>query len=167
MSPIIGQYSIDNIGRVRIFSHSGGYYTIGNMAIVGGVTATKDLCLFDSLYADFSQFDKFVQDNLLSFGSSSNDYRFSSIFTATGGTYQNNQMSSELRQRRAAGQDQEEDYSKLKKKRITLETFDLYAKVAAEESVKTSAGGGLSLASIVVIVIIIHVFEWFLLFLQK
>ena len=63
--------------------------------------------------------------------------------------------SSELRQRaRAAGFDQEEDYSKLKKKRITLETFDLYAKVAAEESVKTSAGGGLSLASIVVIVIL-------------
>jgi len=63
-------------------------------------------------------------------------------------------MSSELRQRRAIGQNEEEDYSKSKRKRITLETFDLYAKVAAEESVKTSAGGGLSLASIVVIIIL-------------
>ena len=61
---------------------------------------------------------------------------------------------SELRQRRAAGREDEEDFSKLKRKRISLETFDLYAKVSAEESVKTSAGGGLSLASIVVIVIL-------------
>ena len=48
-------------------------------------------------------------------------------------------MSSELRQRRAIGQNEEEDYSKSKRKRITLETFDLYAKVAAEESVLKQA----------------------------
>jgi hypothetical protein len=91
LNPIIGSYSVNNVGRVRIFSHSGGYYTIGNMAIVGGVDATKDICLLDSLYADFDQFDQFVQENLMSFGSSDLDYRFSSVYSSTGGTYQNNQ----------------------------------------------------------------------------
>jgi hypothetical protein len=37
MAPIIGKYSANDVSRVRIFSHSGGYYVIGNMAIVGGI----------------------------------------------------------------------------------------------------------------------------------
>eukprot|EP01035_Chromulina_nebulosa_P028736 gene28736-37980_t len=50
-----------------------------------------DLCLLDSLYADFDQFDQFVQTHLSQFGTSYKDYRFSSIYTLDGGTYYNNQ----------------------------------------------------------------------------
>ena len=63
---------------------------IGNMATVGGMDNVFDLCLFDSLYADFDQFDQFVQSHLPSFGVYYSDYRFSSIYTLDGGTYQNN-----------------------------------------------------------------------------
>ncbi len=90
IAPIIGNYSTENIARIRIFSHSGGYYTIGNMATVGGSDKVRDLCLLDSLYANMEQFDAYVQDNLSHFGVGLDDYRFSSVFSLQGGTYQNN-----------------------------------------------------------------------------
>jgi len=46
--------------------------------------------LFDSLYADMPQFDAFVTANLASFGNSDAQYRFSSVYTASGGTAANN-----------------------------------------------------------------------------
>jgi len=84
--------SLEDIHRVRIYSHSGGYYVIGNMAAVGGLTpVVKELCLLDSLYADFAHFDDFVTSNLANFGTTNDEeYRFSSVYTADGGTYQNN-----------------------------------------------------------------------------
>lgn len=86
-SPVIGLHGLDSISRIRIFSHSGGYYTIGNMATVGGMGAVvKELCLLDSLYTDFAQFDAFVQLHLCELGK----YRFSSVYTSDGGTYNNN-----------------------------------------------------------------------------
>lgn len=92
MPPYIGAFSVDAVDRVRIFSHSGGYYTIGAMATVGGMGAVvKELELLDSLYANFDEFDTFVQDNLCSFGLGVSDYRFSSVYSADGGTYSNNQ----------------------------------------------------------------------------
>jgi len=91
MVSIIGSYSVDDIERVRIYSHSGGYYVIGNMAIVGEVNQVYELCLFDSLYADFQQFDAFVLNNIKSFGLNYNNYRFSSIFSLNGGTKENNE----------------------------------------------------------------------------
>jgi len=92
MGPILNRrYDLTSINRIRIFSHSGGYYSIGNMAIVGGMLDTvKDLTLFDSLYANFDQFDSYVVNNLNNFGLTSQDFRFSSIFTEDGGTYKNN-----------------------------------------------------------------------------
>ena len=63
----------------------------GNMAAVGEVPQVRDLCLFDSLYADFAHFDAFVQSNLASFGPGIDQFRFSSIYTLSGGTYNNNQ----------------------------------------------------------------------------
>jgi hypothetical protein len=92
MVPYIGSFSIEAVDRVRIYSHSGGYYTIGAMATVGGMgAAVKDLELLDSLYANFDEFDAFVQDNLCSFGVGVSNYRFSSVYSADGGTYSNNQ----------------------------------------------------------------------------
>lgn len=92
MAPYIGIFSVDDVSRVRIFSHSGGYYTIGAMATVGGMgEKVKELVLLDSLYANFDEFDEFVQSNLCSFGVGFLDYRFSSVYSAEGGTYSNNQ----------------------------------------------------------------------------
>lgn len=92
LTSIIGNYTLDDIDRIRIFSHSGGYFTIGNMAIVGGMDGiVKDLVLFDSLYADFAHFDTFVQSNLEQFGSEKlTQFRFSSLYSLTAGTYDNN-----------------------------------------------------------------------------
>lgn len=89
---VIGNYSLVDVDRVRIFSHSGGYYTIGNMAIVGGMDGiVKDLVLFDSLYADFNHFDTFVTSNLERFGTEKlSEFRFASLYTLTAGTYDNN-----------------------------------------------------------------------------
>lgn len=91
MNSIIGDYNLDSISRIRIFSHSGGYYTIGNMAIVGGLAdKVKHLNLFDSLYADMSQFQQYIDNNLHSFGNNSESFRFTSLYTIDGGTYNNN-----------------------------------------------------------------------------
>jgi hypothetical protein len=91
MTPIIGSYDASLINRIRIVSHSGGYYVIGNMATVGGMGKTvKDLVLFDSLYADFTQFDAFVTNNLCSFGIEDGQFRFATTYTEDGGTMTNN-----------------------------------------------------------------------------
>ena len=91
LSPIIGSYAIPNLSRVRIFSHSGGYYVIGNMAIVGGLSdVVMDLTLLDSLYTDFAQFDSYVNNNLCNFGTTVTQSRFTSLYTVDGGTYSNN-----------------------------------------------------------------------------
>lgn len=83
--------TLKDVTRVRIYSHSGGYYVIGNMAAVGGLTTVvKELCLLDSLYADFDHFDNFVQTNLPNFGTNESQFRFSSLYTEDGGTYNNN-----------------------------------------------------------------------------
>jgi hypothetical protein len=82
--------SVRDLSRVRIYSHSGGYYVIGNMAAVGGLSnVVKELCLLDSLYADFDQFDDFVLSNLNNFGTTDDtQFRFSSLYTEE--TYDNN-----------------------------------------------------------------------------
>jgi len=70
---------------------------------------------------------------------------------------------SQLRQRRAGGGGGDADgprAGRLGARRITLETFDVYAKTTAEESVKTSAGGGVSLASLVVIALLVAAELW-------
>jgi len=93
MAPILGgaELSSANVSRIQIFSHSGGYFVIGNMAAVGGMAGiVRELVLFDSLYADMPQFDAFVTANLASFGNSDAQYRFSSVYTASGGTAANN-----------------------------------------------------------------------------
>ncbi len=97
MSPLllpkasVSTLSSADISRVRIFSHSGGYYVIGNMATVGGMAAAvKELVLFDSLYTNFAQFDSFVTTNLPLFGNGAEQYRFSSLYTVSGGTANNN-----------------------------------------------------------------------------
>jgi len=83
--------ALADVTRVQIFSHSGGYFTIGNIAAVGGMPdEVRDLILLDSLYADFQHFDDYVQSHLSVFGTGISDYRFTSVYTATGGTYDNN-----------------------------------------------------------------------------
>lgn len=83
---------LNDVTRVQIFSHSGGYYTIGNIATVGGMPdEIRDLVLLDSLYADFNQFDAYVESHLNVFGCDKQHYRFTSIYTTSGGTYTNNQ----------------------------------------------------------------------------
>ena len=84
-------FTLESVKRIQIFSHSGGYFVIGNMAAVGGMPKeVRDLVLLDSLYADFDQFDTFVKSHLPQFGVDPNDFRFTSVCTETGGTYDNN-----------------------------------------------------------------------------
>jgi hypothetical protein len=91
MNSIIGSYDSSKVDRIRIASHSGGYYTIGNMATVGGMDGVvKDLILLDSLYTNFDQFDAFVTDNLCNFGPGDDQFRFSTVYTDDGGTMSNN-----------------------------------------------------------------------------
>jgi len=95
MGPVLGAAGLSSadVGRIRIFSHSGGYYVIGNMATVGGLAGTvRELVLFDSLYANMPQFDAFVTSNLASasFGNAEAQVRFSSMYSAGGGTAANN-----------------------------------------------------------------------------
>lgn len=62
------------------------------MATVGGLDKeVLDLTLLDSLYANFAQFDAYVESNLPDFGVELYEYRFSSVYSADGGTYSNNQ----------------------------------------------------------------------------
>jgi hypothetical protein len=83
--------ALKDVTRVQILSHSGGYFTIGNIAAVGGLPdETRDLVLLDSLYADFEHFDTYVQSHLSVFGTDKSRYRFTSVYTASGGTYNNN-----------------------------------------------------------------------------
>jgi hypothetical protein len=86
------QYTLADIKRIRIVSHSGGYYTIGDMATVGGMSdVVYELTLLDSLYTNFAQFDAFVTNHLASFGTADKtQFRFSSLFTTDGGTYNHN-----------------------------------------------------------------------------
>lgn len=60
-----------------------------------------------------------------------------------------------LRQRRRVGAVDEGDDSKSKKPRITLESFDLYTKVQAEEQVQTTTGAGVTVVSLVMILILL------------
>jgi hypothetical protein len=61
-----------------------------------------------------------------------------------------------MRQRRRVGGDGDDDTSKQSRKpRITLETFDLYTKVQAEEQIQTSSGAGVTMVSLIVIVILV------------
>ena len=94
MSPILGSdISSSSVSRVRIFTHSGGYYTAGafSSSAAGMPQQVRELVLLDSLYAGFSLFDAFVQSNLPEFGPGYSQTRFSSVYTAEGGTYSNNQ----------------------------------------------------------------------------
>ena len=92
MGQVIGARNLSNVDRVRMFSHSGGYNVIRDLAIVGGVAAAVELTLLDSLYANFDAFDSFVQKHIdsKSFGVGAAQARFHSVYTDYGGTEGNN-----------------------------------------------------------------------------
>ena len=89
---VIGPRNLSNVNRVRMFSHSGGYNVIGDLATVGGVAAAIELTLLDSLYGDIEAFDSFVQKHIdaKSFGVGAAQARFHSVYTDYGGTEGNN-----------------------------------------------------------------------------
>lgn len=87
-----GPRTMEDVIRVRVFSHSGGYNVAAAFATpaVGSVPAVLEVVLLDSLYGGFDFFDAFVSSNLASFGPSVSQYRWVSLYTDSGGTEANN-----------------------------------------------------------------------------
>jgi len=85
----LGKYTLSNIKRIIVFSHSGGYNTIADILSVGGVPQTREAILLDSLYARFQEFDNFIVNNLPKFGIGTGFYRYGNVYTDHGGTFQN------------------------------------------------------------------------------
>jgi hypothetical protein len=94
-----------------------------------GMQNVYDLCLLDSLYADFNQFDEFVQTHLSEFGASSDtEYRFSSVYSLDGGTYNNNQaMIQRAKGWVASANCSEVMYSDNSESALTQETLEKYS----------------------------------------
>lgn len=60
------------------------------LATVGAHGCSLQLCLLDSLYINFDQFDNFVESHFNEFELSKTEYRFSLVFSLDGGKYANN-----------------------------------------------------------------------------
>ncbi|MBS2029233.1 MAG: hypothetical protein JST54_15125 [Deltaproteobacteria bacterium] len=88
MQPVLGTFTVDDVGTVVLASHSGGYQAAAGIATRGGVPV-QELWLFDSLYGDFSDFDAWVNQDLASL--STLQRRFADVYTCCGGTLANSQ----------------------------------------------------------------------------
>lgn len=89
----------DDLARVRVFSHSGGYAVAAALAAAGnggggggGLAAAFEIVLLDSLYGSEAQFDGFVEAALAAgaLGPGAAQARFVSVYTDGGGTEANN-----------------------------------------------------------------------------
>jgi len=84
--------SLNSINRMAIFSHSGAYDVTASIAAFGGVPQVSEIVLLDSLYADFTQFNDWIelQATAHSFGTNSSaQYIWGNVYTDNGGTYDN------------------------------------------------------------------------------
>jgi hypothetical protein len=86
--PDVGSFTLDDLGRVVVASHSGGYRAAAGAAQRGGLYV-NEVWLLDSLYGSTDDFDAWVQSDLGSFGDASR--RLADIYTGWGGTLANSQ----------------------------------------------------------------------------
>ncbi len=93
LAPVIGPHRVEDLGRIAIVSHSGGYQVAALAASIGGVPQVREIDLLDSLYGEFTRFDDFVTTHIASPAPGPDPYgawRFASVYTDTGGTAVNN-----------------------------------------------------------------------------
>jgi hypothetical protein len=87
LSPLLGRPTgIEDVDRVVLASHSGGYVALARCLTDGGVTV-DEVELFDSLYGELTTYRGWLDTNLLAFDASASDpRRFALVFTDGGGT---------------------------------------------------------------------------------
>lgn len=89
IASVLGPHRVEDLGRITIMSHSGGYQVAALAATIGGVPQVREIDLLDSLYGEITRFDQFVMTHVARpvvgpdpFG----PWRFASVYTDTGGT---------------------------------------------------------------------------------
>jgi hypothetical protein len=96
MTPTLGPLTIADVGKVLVFSHSGGDVVAEDIALKGGLPV-EELILFDSLYQDVPNFETWVEQDLPGLTGFTPRHRFAAFYTMTGGTLANSQrMADEL-----------------------------------------------------------------------
>jgi hypothetical protein len=85
----IGPHTADDVDRILIASHSGGYTAAAAILDHGGL-AVDETWLLDSLYGDTTTFDAWVEGDEPAFAAPFSR-RFTSIYTLGGGTLANSQ----------------------------------------------------------------------------
>lgn len=89
LAPQLGQISLQQLGQVVVFSHSGAYQPAAAMATAGGVPLTE-IALLDSLYGQQAAFQAWIQEDITGFALPTPKRRFASVYTQDGGTLSNN-----------------------------------------------------------------------------
>jgi len=88
LEPTLGPLSADDVGRLVVASHSGGYNTAAAFVHAGGMPVAE-LYLLDSLYGHTADFDAYVTSATADFADLSR--RFATVYTYSGGTLANSQ----------------------------------------------------------------------------
>jgi len=81
---------LGDVGRVVVATHSGGHHAAASIAQHGGIDVSE-LYLLDSLYAEYDDFDAWVQQDPAGFGGTVPARRFASVYSQTAGTLVANQ----------------------------------------------------------------------------
>jgi hypothetical protein len=107
LSAMLGRpTSVDDLSRIVLASHSGGYTALARGLDRGGVDV-DEVELFDSLYGEIPTFQSFIEDDLARFDPTATDpLRFALVFTDGGGTASNSRaLGSDLESRLTASGD--------------------------------------------------------------
>lgn len=89
LEPQLGPAGLADIGNLLLMSHSGGYWALAKMATIGGVPV-DEVHLLDSLYGYESTFQDWIELDPAAHAMTPPLRRFFSVYTAGGGTDDNN-----------------------------------------------------------------------------
>lgn len=78
--PEIGSYTLADLGRVVVLSHSGGYRAAAGIAVKGGVSV-DELGLLDSLYGSIPDFDAWILEDTAALATRAR--RYANVYTAS------------------------------------------------------------------------------------
>jgi len=81
---------VDDLERVVVCTHSGGYQAAAKSISVGSVPQIRQVDLYDSLYGEIATYDGWVRGSITRFDAKRVDeLRFSDVYTSGGGTATN------------------------------------------------------------------------------
>lgn len=89
LEPQLGPAGVADIGNLILMSHSGGYWALAKMATIGGLPV-DEVHLLDSLYGYESTFQDWIELDPAAHAMTPPLRRFFSVYTAGGGTDDNN-----------------------------------------------------------------------------